>query len=284
VNGTLVGPVSPPLISPAVAASSAVYGAPGPPVPAGPNGPARNVFTSTFRAEYRGARIPALICPSDPSTGFGDANADRPGSVYTAGADPWSSTNYLANWNVFATANASKGYRALPRTPDAIGDGFSNTVMMAEGYAWCDGKGRTAFVAWHENDPTASGTVPNGGLNVGGAHNFGLTGNTTPSKIKAGTRPEVASPFSSGFPNPSGAPELIFEFQIQPRPLPYSNTACQTPTANCCNNLTVQTGHSAGINITLCDGSVRTLRAGMTLDTWRALLLPNDGKVVPGDW
>jgi prepilin-type N-terminal cleavage/methylation domain-containing protein len=284
VNGVLVGPVNPPLIRDAVPGTSNVYGAPGPPVPAGPAGPTRYAYTGTFKAEYRGARIPALICPSDPSTGNGEPNANAPGMVYTgdAAADPWSSANYLANWNVFATANASRGFRALPRTPDAIGDGNSNTVMMAEGYAWCDGKGRTAFIAWHENDPSTS--FPNGGLNVGGVHNFGLTGNTSPSRIQGGTRPAVESPYSTGFPNPSGSPELIFEFQIQPRPLPFGNPVCQTANANCCNNLTVQTGHSAGINITLCDGSVRTLRSGMTLDTWRALLLPNDGNVVPGDW
>ncbi|MEI7685054.1 MAG: DUF1559 domain-containing protein [Planctomycetota bacterium] len=277
-------PAQPRLISAAVQGTDPQYGAPGKPVPEGPPGPTRYTYTGTFKAEYRGARIPALICPSDPSTGNGEPNANAPGMVYTgdAAADPWSSANYLANWNVFATANASKGFRALPRTPDAIGDGNSNTVMMAEGYAWCDGKGRTAFIAWHENDPYFS--FPNGGLNVGGVHNFGLTGNTSPSRIQGGTRPAVESPYSTGFPNPSGSPELIFEFQIQPRPLPFGNPVCQTPTSNCCNNLTVQTGHSAGINITLCDGSVRTLRSGMTLDTWRALLLPNDGKVVPGDW
>lgn len=268
--------VNPPLISAATSGTPAYYN------PAEvPAGAAKNLYSSTFKREHRGKVISTLICPSDPSPGS-DPNASSPGQVYANNADasPWATTNYLGNWNVLTTGNAAKGYKALPRNSDSIGDGLSNTVLLAEGYAWCDGVGRTALVAFHEKDPIQG--VQNGGMTgVDGAHNFGLTYALNANKIQAGSRSAVTVTAPYGYPNPSGSPELIFEYQITPRPL----SVAQCPQGvDCCNAMTVQTGHVAGLNVAMSDGSVRTLRAGLSLDTWRCLVLPNDGVPIQGDW
>jgi hypothetical protein len=271
---------SPKLVSAAIPAGPPTYpaSAGGPIItPAQPAIPGRSFYSGTFKAEARGQIFSGFLCPSDPSPGS-DPQAAIAGQVYSLNADgaPWSSTNYLANWNVLSVANAARGYTSPPRQKDSISDGFSNTVLLAEGYAWCDGLGRTALVAWHEG---------NGGMpaSITGTHNFGLTYALAGNKIKVGDRPEVSVMAANGYPNPSGSPELIFEFQVRPKPLPFSSSACMG-SPNCCNALTVQSGHIAGLNVALADGSVRTLRPGLSLDIWRCLLLPNDGVHIPGEW
>jgi prepilin-type N-terminal cleavage/methylation domain-containing protein/prepilin-type processing-associated H-X9-DG protein len=272
--------VTPPLITPATAAVAAVYGPPGPPVAAGAPIPGRSTYAGTFKAENRETVHPVLLCPADPSPGT-DPNAPTVGHVYptSGGQDSWSSTNYLANWNALCSGTVSQGFKSPSQQKTSIGDGLSNTILLAEAYSWCDGKGRTAYVAWHENDPTAN--VPNGGLNVGGVHNFGLTNGLQNNQIKAGNGPAVIVSAPNGYPNPNGNPLLIFDFQVQPRTLPFAQCPAN---ATCCNNLTVQSGHSSGLNVALCDGSVRTLRADLDITTWQRLLLPNDGQPITTDW
>ena len=265
---------------------AAVYNPP--PVQAGPPIPGRSTYTSTFKTENRGLIHSVLLCPSDPSPGT-DPNAPSVGILYptSAGKDYWASTNYVANWNTISVPDRTLGFKAPPQDKSAITDGLSNTILLAEAYAYCDGIGRTAYVAWHENDPTAN--VPNGGLtitvagaNVSGTHNFGLTYALAHNQIQAGNRPPISVIAPNGYSNPYGTPELIFEFQVTPRTLPAS-PQCATG-LECCNALTVQSGHASGMNVTMADGSVRTLRHDLPLATWRCLLLPSDGQAIVGDW
>ncbi len=107
-----------------------------------------------------------LTCPSDPSPSVGTTWVT------------WSGTsNYLANWYVFG--NGIHGCYGRPRRFQDIADGLSNTVLFAEGYAYCDGKLRPA-------------------LTVCCAHNFGITSQLKPSD------------------DPSYLPEDYTTFQIRP--------------------------------------------------------------------
>jgi len=47
--------------------------------------------------------------------------------------------------------------------------------------------------------------------------------------------------------------------------------------------MTVQSGHS-GLNVALADGSVRVVNVGISPETWRGVMLPNDGSINGGDW
>jgi prepilin-type N-terminal cleavage/methylation domain-containing protein/prepilin-type processing-associated H-X9-DG protein len=278
--------VVPQLITPATPGTPAVYSVQ--PTPAIPGTPGRSTYTSTFKSEIRSLKNTVLLCPADPSPGT-DPNAPSVGVLYptSGGIDYWAPTNYVANWNTISVPDPTAGYKAAPQDKSAISDGLSNTILLAEAYAYCDGKGRTAFIAWHENDPTAN--VPNGGaadpstptVPYGGVHNFGLTYQLQSNKIQAGTRPPVTVIAPNGYPNPYGSPELIFEFQQMPLTLPFAQCP---PGANCCNAFTVQSGHPSGMNVTMADGSVRTLHPDLPLNTWRSLLLPNDGQAISGDW
>jgi prepilin-type N-terminal cleavage/methylation domain-containing protein len=250
--------VTPPVITPAV---PAVYGPPGPPV---------NGFVGLMNSDIRQAVYPVLRCDSDPSMN-NDPQA-RAGQVYCSTSNPWGATNYLANWNALSNSNfASLGYAAPPQTFNAITDGLSNTVLFAEGYSWCENRGRVALLPWMSN---------NGINNAGGVHNFGLTYSLANNQIQlTGDSPvSIASP--NGFPNPSFGPDLVIMYQI--RPLPKAPGACPAG-KECCNSLTVQTGHNA-LNVCMADGSVRSVGPGISSDTWRAVVLPRDGQTIGSDW
>jgi hypothetical protein len=192
--------------------------------------------------------------------------------VYLAAANPWGSTNYLVNWNVFSNGSASLGYTAPTQRLSAIKDGAANTIMFAEGYSWCENRGRTALLTWHNGS---------GGLNYGGVHNFGLTYGLSNNQIMVnGSSGSVSVKNPNGFPNPSADPDLNFYFQI--RPLPKAPSACP-PGADCCDSMTAQTGHSA-LNVALADGSVRSVTKGVSPNTWRQAMLPRDGEAMGADW
>ncbi len=253
---------APRVVTPGVPAVPAVYGAPGAPV---------NGYVSVFKPENRKTIIPTLLCESDPSV-LSDPAAGK-GLVYAnrkpSGTDgPWSATNYLANWHALTNGNPALGYQAPPQSMHGISDGLSNTVLLAEGYEWCEARGRTAFMAWHV-----------GAGYSGGVHNFGLTYGLSSHQISVGGGAPQTVSAPNGLPNPGGNPDLQFMFQVRPIPKP----AASCPKGQiCCNSLTVQTGHTA-MNVALGDGSVRAFRGEMDPVQWRRALLPRDGEPVNFD-
>jgi type II secretory pathway pseudopilin PulG len=254
--------VNPPVLIPGTPAQPAVWAPPS-------SGP-RNGYVGVYHSAIQRQQFRLLQCDSDPSPD--SCNQVTRGMVYAASAQPWGSTNYLANWNALTNGDGSLGYKAPPQSFNRITDGLANTVLFAEGYAWCDGKGRTALMAWH--------VAP---IGYGGVHNFGLTYGLSDYSVQqtGGAPVTVNAPY--GAPNPGlTSPPLVFPLQI--RPLPLSASQCGGGGVHCCNNLTVQTGHNA-MNVALADGSVRSLSGSISLDTWRRLLLPRDNEVIDnGDW
>jgi prepilin-type N-terminal cleavage/methylation domain-containing protein len=63
-------------------------------------------------------------------------------------------------------------------------------------------------------------------------------------------------------------------FQVQPTP--FDSTTCIHTVA--------QSGHTAGMNVGMGDGSVRFLPQSLNPNTWWTAVLPNDGSAMPSDW
>jgi prepilin-type N-terminal cleavage/methylation domain-containing protein len=247
-----------------------------------PAGPLPGVNTNVISGGYQGVFnpnnratvIPTLLCPTDRSVGT-DTQASQRGLVYTATASPWSSTNYVANWNALTNGNSSLGFQAPPQRLERITDGLSNTVLLAEAYAWCEARGRTAFVAWHEgsNGGTLTGS-PNG------VHNFGITYALSNNQFSVGGGAPQSVTKAKGLPNPGDTPDVTIMFQIQPIPKPFASCPAG---ATCCNSLTVQSGH-ATLTIAMADGSVRSVSNRISTTTWGNLMMPRDGNVIDQDW
>jgi type II secretory pathway pseudopilin PulG len=205
--------------------------------------------------EAKGKSFPQLLCPSDPS-GDADAEAGR-GLVYARSqSPPWGSTNYLANWWALSGDDLSLGWLSPPQSFAAIRDGLSNTVLFAEGYAWCDGTGRIALYP------------PN-------QHNFGLTQAlpNAQNEVEIDGERVRFGPHERGYPN-------TWKFQIRPLPRSYDRCPAGGP---CCNRWVAQSPHAA-MNVALLDGSVRTVSADISRDVWRRALLPRDGEGPGNDW
>jgi len=117
-------------------------------IPAGSGG--FNDFAGLYNASKRNLVFPGLRCWSDPSFLVS-------GQVYTTSGGPWPSTNYLANYNAFTHGSVAAGYTAEPLKLDQIADGLSNTILFAEAYANCEGRGRNAYLAWI---PATASTTP----------------------------------------------------------------------------------------------------------------------------
>jgi prepilin-type N-terminal cleavage/methylation domain-containing protein len=56
------------------------------------------------------------------------------------------------------------------------------------------------------------------------------------------------------------------------------------PPANLCDNWRAQSGHTAGMNVAMADGSIRLVNASISQATWTSALLPRDGVVLGPDW
>ncbi len=229
-------------------AVTAVYAAPGAPY----NGP-----IGVWKSDVRSATFPHLMCPSDSP---GDASNAGGGQVYKA-SQTWGATNYVANWNAITNGDKSKGYQALPNREENIAnrDGIGNTILFAEAYSWCEGKGRTALVAWHSH----------GSASWGGVHNFGLTYSLNNANVTYNGSSQILTG-GNGVQNPSS--QINFGFQIQPHPTRIGNGGCVA--------LTVQSPHSS-LNVAMGDRSVRRVNEKISNAQWLSLMLPEDGGAVP---
>jgi prepilin-type N-terminal cleavage/methylation domain-containing protein len=208
-----------------------------------------------WKAPYQTQIFPFARCPSDTSA---------PANALVSG---WAPTNYLANWNALSSSRGDGtatygawdshglGYFSPPRSFQSITDGLSNTILLAEGYASCDGLSRIA-------------------LYTAGYHNFGITPGLSNATVigSGGLLPPGSYNYPDGLPN-------TFLFQVQPSAQPHP---CPTGKV-CCERWLAQTPHQT-MNVALVDGSVRSLGSSVSQDTWTRLLLPRDGKPLGDDW
>lgn len=218
---------------------------------------------------------PVLICPADFSW---------PGKTGLVYADYWGGTNYLANWWYFSNGDMKSGWRAAPGSLVNVPDGPSNTILFAEGYAWCDGRGRVAL--WSQGDGYP-----------GAGHNFGISAYPYPGQTPAPTTidPNIAPQdfYNYGIPN-------TIMFQTQPNLFPRSGGAQNCPVPpdplnppppntpggsqyNCCNNWAAQTPHLQ-MQVALGDGSVRQVSPAISSTTWSRAMRPNDRLPLDTDW
>jgi prepilin-type N-terminal cleavage/methylation domain-containing protein len=201
-----------------------------------------------YEAATKGKVVKQVICPADPTApGDGLIPTGAPGG--TAG---WAVMTYAANVEVFTPSPKS--------LTNAMPNGTSTTTLFAERFASCQasnagsGNRGTYWLYWAYVQPMPGDEQA--------ACGYGWT--TIPTATAGG--------WSGGNP---GADYSVGNLTIQVRP---------TPAA--CTSAVTQTGHTAGMQVGLGDGSVRTVSGSISPATWRTA--GNDpafqGKVLGPDW
>jgi prepilin-type N-terminal cleavage/methylation domain-containing protein/prepilin-type processing-associated H-X9-DG protein len=189
-------------------------------------------------------RVPFYVCPSDITVE----------KLTDPNWAPAGNSSYAGNFQVFGdpkyandhtTGKASQG---KARIPISFPDGTSNTLAFAERYAHCiDGNERNnIWDHWDRYDEDTPGFVMRGLVGVPG--------------------------------NPDQLDGPASHFQVQPLATP------QPGGTNNCSWRLAQSSHSGVMNVALCDGSARSLAAGISNETWWAICTPAGGEVIGADW
>jgi prepilin-type N-terminal cleavage/methylation domain-containing protein len=212
----------------------------------GPNQPYYSSTAGVGMPSFVGANIlKGFQCPSDPSV---------PSGTYTDVLfnRQWATSSYAGNFVVFAVLpnpvqyNFVISYQGKSSIPRSFPDGTSNTILFAERYAVCESVdlGLPRACLWDF-------WLPPGYLFGGPGHAY---------------FPYFALPTVNA--NPIGPASL---FQVQPREGDCDPSRASTP-------------HPGGIQVTLADGSVRTLSSRMSAATWWAAVTPAGREVLGNDW
>jgi prepilin-type N-terminal cleavage/methylation domain-containing protein len=213
-----------------------------------PTWAAVNKSTNTW---LRQTRISTYQCPTDPTLGNG--------LDWTPG-----DASYAANFQVFGNpavgGTGAAGYDGA-RTMVGITDGTSNTIMFAEKLSRCDGTGSPGGTWWMRG-------VYHGARGAPGGSDDSFPADRLSAQFGGG-RGIDGIVWTSG---PAS------KFQVQPaRPTSTSGAGGR------CDRRLASTYHN-GMNVSLADGSVRFLSAGMDANTWWAALTPTGGEVLSSNW
>jgi prepilin-type N-terminal cleavage/methylation domain-containing protein/prepilin-type processing-associated H-X9-DG protein len=212
-----------------------------------PGGPYYSSEAGWGTANFIGATVvKTFICPSDPSyTGSGPIfDSVYGGQTQTS----WGPSSYAGNAQIFGNFIPAVGvttYSTKYTKVLQIRDGLSNTVLYAERYIICDGT-----------------KTPNSGIVRACLWDW----NEPPGSVPG----HAQWPIYSDYTDPAGMTNF---------PLPQI-----LPLKGYCEYEGPNTGHSSGVQVAMCDGSVRTVAPTVTQATWQAANTPDGGEVLGSDW
>jgi len=221
--------------------------------------------------------VPAAAAQAAPGVqnsgagGFGTLTpaAFPPVKTYIAPADPtagqFATTSYRANWHLFGQFGAN--------LKSSFTDGTSNTVMIAESYAYCQKAGNAGATngapGWTHYYMQRGYTNTTGAVAAATA----LTGGPTyyyaqPTTGMAGAAVVTTGALTAG--------TLPYPFQLKPP------TGSGTTIA--ANHLVPQGMSSGGCQVVMGDVSGKTVNLSVANHTWFLANHPSDGQPMPSNW
>jgi prepilin-type N-terminal cleavage/methylation domain-containing protein/prepilin-type processing-associated H-X9-DG protein len=207
-------------------------------------------------------RIGLFVCPSD------GMNGQVPGQTHFGTnyvACNGVGVNYDTSGNITLYTRIVEGNGVFAQTPVRIADitdGTSNTAAFSESLL---GDGTAA--------PTTGPTTPQGIRNV--VLEVAGGGDTTPALCDAGTGTFVTNRGAQWINGHFG--HTLYNHFYTP------NTANKWDCGNGSHNkglTSARSNHTGGVNLLLCDGSVRFIRNSVSLVSWQALATRAAGEVV----
>jgi prepilin-type N-terminal cleavage/methylation domain-containing protein len=191
--------------------------------------------------------VKTYVCPSDPSV---------TSNGFTMAANSWAASSYAFNGQIFANCDANfnitnwAGSANLTRT---IQDGTSQTIMLAEKYATCGGGSlNNAYgMTW---------------ANWGGDVRLSAFGIASASAPAANTLWATQNN-----PGLGGS----YSFQYKPNPFLAGGN---------CDPRMPSTSHTGGMQIAMCDASVRSVIPSISQPTWWAAVTPANNDLLGNDW
>jgi len=212
--------------------------------------------TSTQNSTASQTRVNLFICPSDPQ------NGQIPGL-------PDFGSNYVAN-NGSGTvsfgliASGDGMFNQTPVKHGDITDGTSNTAAFSESIL---GNGQVPASPAEANPRLVVFEIPMGG-------------DTVPATCEAGAAGTFSGRRGGKWIDGHYGNTLYNHYYT---PNPTNRWDCGNGSHN--KGLsTARSYHTGGVNILLCDGSVRFVRDSVSLTTWRALSTRNTGEVLGNDF
>ena len=186
------------------------------------------------------------------STFIAPLDTSLPNQIETINGVQWAASNYAANHTIFGypgngtnwTGFVNNDWDNKGRQIHSITDGASNTVMFGERYARCSSGG--SLWAYRNTDP---------------------------------------APTSPAYPGWARMSFFPANWTSNNRTTPFTAVPPQNrPTVANCSPYNLQAFTAAGCQVSMCDGSVRSVKAGISSTVWFAAIWPDDGQVLTGDW
>jgi prepilin-type N-terminal cleavage/methylation domain-containing protein/prepilin-type processing-associated H-X9-DG protein len=208
--------------------------------------------TAAANASPTATIVPGFICPSDPQT---QTPAGQGGNNYV-----W---NYGSD--ILFRSNTGSGpfvFSGLSFRLTDITDGTSNTAAFCE-------RRKGDF---------------NNGVITPATDLFGVpAAPTTPDQAVTACNSFTPTSFGSQFRSDYGSQWLQALHYTMYQHVGLPNTmGCAFPPSNCA--MSANSAHINGVNLLLCDGSVRFIPNGISMPTWRALGTRAAGDILGSDW
>src|SRR5262249_22855035 len=179
-------------------------------------------------------------------------DTSQPSRQTTINGVKWAVSNYAANHSIFGYPGNATNWNGFVnndwdnkgRRIDTITDGASNTLMFGERYGLCSSGG--SLWAYRNTDPAPT------------------------------------SPAYLGWARMAFFPT---NWDSNNKSMPFTSVPPQNkPLVANCSPYNMQAFTAGGCQISMCDGSVRSVKSSINSTVWFAVVWPDDGQVVPGDW
>jgi len=203
----------------------------------------------------RSQQVKLYQCPSDPT---------MPPSGLSPNYSDWGASSYGFNAMVFGrpaldasgnfSANSDTNWNNYAKLPESMPDGTSKTIMFSDKYAACTGRNVGSTTDWNNVWARWDNDLAMPVIGMWRINGFPTTN------------------FSSNNGNSSGTINTLTDC------LPLFN-----PTMPC-DPTRASSGHTAAINVGMCDGSVKMVGKNVSGASWWAAMTPNSKDLIGGDF